>query len=391
MAAGASHRGPPGDEEGTMHRTIPPIGRRLFQLLLLLAVAAASAAGCGRPAPGRPPGIQFPELTGVVATRHYTGEMTFSPDGKTLGLPIYASPIELWSLETGKAQYLVSPFGKGSDGGSAAAHLIVFSSDGRTLAAAYPGRSIVLWDIPAGEERSRIPIAREIWVADLAFADGGRSLVAVTVRAPDDDPAPARFIYSVARWDILSGERRGDVDLGPRTPLVAFSPDGRHAVFRDSDKDRYAVYDLATGAEVLGLDNPGSLYGYGSYAFSADGATLVCYNRSRLSLLEVPSGKERKRLPFIPPTGGDTNSLSLSADSRLLAVAGLRGRRTVGLVSLESGRVLGAVEYGPPGMLCRTICLSPDGHTLATNTWAINDKDQSVDPLLKLWSIALPK
>jgi len=380
MTAGASHRGPPGDEEGTMHRTIPPTGRRLFQLLLLSAVAAVPGAGCGRATPG----VKVTEITGVIGTRYHSGEMAFSPDGKTLALPIYDGTVELWSLETGKATVLASPFEKGS----VPAHHIAFSDDGRTLAVVYPRRRVALWDVPTRKERNHIPIARGTWVAALAFADGDRTLVTVTSDGSiqnEREETSTRWDFSAVRWEVSTRRWLGDAVFDPFLAFVALAPDGRHAVFRD--EDWYGVYDLATAAKLFGLDNSGSVYGHGSYIFSEDGATLVCYNRTRLSLLEVPSAKERKRFAFDLPTLDDLAQLSLSSDARLLAVGGLAGEGDVGLVSLESGKVLGTVECAPPGMNRNVIRLSPDGRTLATNTSAINEKDQPVRPLLKLWRI----
>jgi hypothetical protein len=39
------------------------------------------------------------------------------------------------------------------------------------------------------------------------------------------------------------------------------------------------------------------------------------------------------------------------------------------------------------GHRCRLVQLSPDGHTLATTTQAINSKDQPTKPERKLWKI----
>ncbi len=57
------------------------------------------------------------------------------------------------------------------------------------------------------------------------------------------------------------------------------------------------------------------------------------------------------------------------------------------LISLESGSILDTVECGPVESICKLIRLSPDGHSLATLTEAVNGKDQPVDPVLRLWKI----
>jgi WD40 repeat protein len=106
-----------------------------------------------------------------------------------------------------------------------------------------------------------------------------------------------------------------------------------------------------------------------------------------VTLWDVPSGRESRRFPFKPAYPGHSDHLSLSPDKKVLAVGGFTKSHLVGLISLESGKVLGTFECCSQEMTCDVVRFSPDGRILATDTSSANHRDQGVDPLLRLWRV----
>ena len=119
----------------------------------------------------------------------------------------------------------------------------------------------------------------------------------------------------------------------------------------------------------------------GSWVFTADGATLVWSNQKGISIREVPSGRELKH--FATRAMGPTDGASLSADGKRLA---LMSGCIVSLFSVATGKLLDEVECHDSAA-CKAVLISPDGRILATRSGSVSDKDQPVQPLLKLWKI----
>ena len=152
-------------------------------------------------------------------------------------------------------------------------------------------------------------------------------------------------------------------------------PDGRYGVADEPPEYTVGVYDLAT-RKVFGLPR------FGDAAFWDDGSRVVHLTTSWLSIWAIPSGKELKRLRVTPPSESDDSRLMcLSPRANLLAVGRHPKSNLVSLISLDSGKVLGTVECGPPMTICERIRLSTDGRILVTGTSAVNSHDELVQPL----------
>jgi WD40 repeat protein len=343
--------------------------------LLLPALLLISGGGCGRPLFDPIQGPQISRvLEGVVDPHHYR-DMAFSADGKTLALPKVSGAVELWDLATEKTAILPKPRGEERGAGS-----LVFSKDGQYLAVSYRN-GITIWEVPGMKEHVRI--AHEQFGQFTAFTDGDTTLLALLIIPTDDPPVPKAWRQEVVRWDVSSGRRLSAVDFGQQLQTFeAISPDGRWAVVQVFPNE-CGVFDLTTRAKVF------DVIAFGDFTFSADGSFLVSCAKNRLSLLDVPSGKELKHFDFIPPFDppGHSDVLSISSDGKLLAVGGYPDSRNTSLISLVSGKVLAAVECAPPLTDCKLARLSADGRTLATLSWAVNTQDQPVPPLFKLWRL----
>jgi WD40 repeat protein len=161
------------------------------------------------------------------------------------------------------------------------------------------------------------------------------------------------------------------------------SPDARFAVLQGEGAK--AVFELASGKKLFTMDRRGG------FRFSRDGSVLVSYNGYQVCIWAIPSGELMKRFTFpssFAPSGyGYLDCLSLSPNSKVLAVGGFTEPHIVGLISLVSGDVLDKFECCPTSMCCDAIEFSWDGRILATDTDAVDRTDKSVKPLLRFWKL----
>ena len=332
----------------------------------LISSVAWSALSC-QPGP-RAMAIQLP--TGMEARFFY--DAAFSSDGKMLALAEPGAAVEIWDLIARKRKSLSIPVA-----GEGAVCSLAYSKGGHFLAVSY-GRVITIWELAGGKALVRIPL--EGGGSPVAFDDDDTTLLVNLLLPSDDRPGPLGFHSQVARWDVRSGKRLSTVEFEPSHFVEAICPNGRHAVIKV--KDAWGIYDLNTRAKVADLNSAHS------FAFSGDGSALVSCIKSRLSVLQVPSGKELKRFDMAPPfPDGRSPNLSVSFDGKLLAAGTYPSVNSAGLISLETGKVLDSVECGPWLTMCRYVRLSPGGSMLATMTNGVNVDDQPVPPLFKLWKI----
>ena len=353
-----------------------PFQNYLHQFKIIRCVLVLVAvAGCAAPSQVPPQDAKATEILKGVLAPHGYGNMAFSPDGQTLALPKGERGIELRNVITGAATVLPNPRGEEHCTGT-----LAYSKRGEFLAASY-GRGITIWRVAESKELVRIP--KERGALNMVFTDGDRTLVAQELIPVDDQTEPFYFHSRIVRWDVSSGTRLGSVDFGAHHSFRAISPDGRYGVIWVGPADDYDVCDLTTRAKIFVLT------GSGNAIFSEDGSKLVWCRKSRIALFEVPSGKELRHFeiasPFAPP--GSSEPLSLSSDGKLLAVGGFPEERFVGLISLESGRVLESLQCGPPLTVCKEVRLSPDGRTLATITYSVDTADQPVASVMKVWRL----
>jgi WD40 repeat protein len=362
------------------------------------------------------------ELTGIIGARYHSGRLAFSADSKSIALPKSSGGrVEIWSLETGLARVLDNPFQTRHAGAFEA----VFSRNGRWLAVAYGMPAwVTLWDLATNRTGAQLPLTKHCWVHDMAFIDKDQSLL-MAIHLPRDMPTIKAFFKSlnnginedlknasipsyqdninnikeemaisskgahvmVIRWEFPAA-RLADVHVF-EFPLEfkALSADGRYAVLEDTTGS--SVFDTATGKKVFATE------GKGGFVFADNGSALASYNGRQVYLMDVPSGQVRSHFRFESSLFPENNTssldqISLSPDMKQLAVGGFSESHMVGIMSLETGRVIAKIECCPSSMFCDVVRFSPDGRILVTNTATADAHDRVVEPLLRFWKISTP-
>lgn len=132
--------------------------------------------------------------------------VAYSPDGQTLASENVDKTIHLWDVATGKVRATLN---EGIRGGLTC---VAYSPDGETLAST-EGGGIVLWDLKTGKK----PIHLMGRVSCMAFSPDGKTL------------ASAGQSKTITLWDVRTGKERTTLTehTNWRVTFVAFSPDGK--------------------------------------------------------------------------------------------------------------------------------------------------------------------
>jgi WD40 repeat protein len=178
-----------------------------------------------------------------------------------------------------------------------------FSDDGKYIAAIGPhSQSLHIWTVDTGQ--SVVTLSEQI--KDVAFAVGGRVLVALVRVSPDDNEI--RF------YDLDHPDRAPRRISGKHEPsALTISPDGRLAA-ASTQASLVRLCDAVTGELI------GDLRGYGrGVAFSEDGRRLVSAGggREAVKLLDVGT---RQELLNLSATGPVLEEVCWSADGDTIIV-----------------------------------------------------------------------
>jgi WD40 repeat protein len=340
--------------------------RQLGRLARLSAVF--TLLGTGVRLPAQPPAAADvhgdPLPAGAVAqlgagrlhhSHGYLPGVDFAPDGRTLVTAGMADGIRLWDAATGKllrraatpvasSCLRVSPDGRWAvvegrdgftlwdlrtgdilpvriDGGSQLSlSLLTFSPAGDLVAAhvldrGTAGRDVRLWEVPSGRQRLRL--AGPAAASQLAFADGGNTLVSADAR------------LTVCRHDTRTGELRQRVtvphDEAGVPTLSCLSPDGRWLAVAPRHGEP-AVWDTATGQRRCVLKD--FIPFVGGLDFAADGHSLAAAAAEpgggpHIGIWDAATGQRLRR--FALPKAGTwsmTPSVRLAPGGRTASVYG---------------------------------------------------------------------
>jgi WD40 repeat protein len=225
---------------------------------------------------------------------------------------------------------------------------LAFAPDGRSLTLVGDGPDVTVCDIGAeGAGRAlRIPIRR---ARALAFSPDGRILAATS--EPTDQ---------IILWDLLANRERTRLRGHPSQAIsLAFSPDGRTLASGAYGDRSIIVWDLATGVQRACLAATPGPATSSALAFSPDGTLLASASRFEGSVRIWGRAGHVVRVLACHSYG--LRSLAFSPDGRRLATADNDG--TAKLWSVAAGRLLASLDSHAEWLW--GVAFSPDGRTLA--------------------------
>jgi WD40 repeat protein len=261
-----------------------------------------------------------------------------------------------------------------------------FTPDGKTLlAATNQNAAVVAWDAATGRPRWRIDYAKVVENEDVYPRTLGIAGNELLLFVPGSDPIPF-----VARFDLATGAEISRMSLGrPAGKLLSgqFSPDGKRVVLTGFKK--LAVFDTATGDNVLSRDTGYSPYSASTNGFSANGRRFADADRNgQVIVYDATTGAELQR--FRPGNRGG-HDVRLSPDGKTVAVNKRAdgGNSTVLLVDADSGETKFTLGEDTPkaAFVIREVAFDPSGQRIA----AVGYNLLRTEPAVVVWDTTTGK
>jgi WD40 repeat protein len=338
--------------------------------------------------------VRFPQAGFAVA---------YSSDGKYLAVSAHNGFVRLLEADTGKQLFALRL-------GSPAR--VCFAPDGKMIATVTESRQVQIWDVPSGEERTKLRSATGRLTC-IAFSPDGKR-----VAAGGAESAP-QLVGRAFVWDVGTERVVAKVEVpGVRIHALAFAPDS--AVLATGGSDGQAYQWGVPGGKQKSVFRPkGAVL---ALAYSPDGRVLATGTApGAIILLDPASGEETGHLsahtgPCRALAFGDGGKRLVSGGANRsvkvwdltqkkevatlredkpppplpvpLAVAATPDRSVVALAT-ENGVILldgrtgerrGRITGHEDAVTC--VAFTADGKTLATG---------SADKTIKLWEVATAK
>jgi WD40 repeat protein/uncharacterized caspase-like protein len=300
--------------------------------------------------------------------------VAFSPDGRLVAAACnafegkvegtvtrYESSYKILRWELANARELPPMFGH-----ELTINTITFSPDGKTLASGSSDKSIRLWDMLTGRQRSKISVANTEGIFSVAFSPNGKTLAAA-------GQGPAGYENAVRLWDVASGEASQTLEgVEGFAHSVTFSTDGeRLAVCWDNSK--FGFWNVGTGLRIVSQQPLPGHY-VNSAVYSKDGR-FIALSRGHDDTIDLLDSISGKVIRSFVKRASDAYVLALSPTSDLLATE--TDENSISLWSLGPGKMLRTLT-GHTGRVTDMV-FSRDGKFLASC---------SRDRTIKLWNVA---
>lgn len=235
---------------------------------------------------------------------HGTGcfSVAYSPDGKqlaTVGAHREADNINLWDPTTGKK---IRTF-QGDESGSRA---VAFSPDGRQLIVGGVGGDLWVWNAETGKLVRKVN-GHKGGILDVAASPDGKWLAS----AGYSD-------HTVKIWDAQTGKEVHSLKQEGSVYRVAFHPDRKQISI--GSKDNCSLWDIGDGKPQLVKSLPGFSAGM---AYGPPGSSLLAYGGGTKIIHDLSKDMERYRFPHGSASGGvvafspDGKTFTCSQRSRL--------------------------------------------------------------------------
>jgi WD40 repeat protein len=319
--------------------------------------------------------------------------VAFSPDGTRLFASGYPSGIvQIWDVASrkevrrintppgyrGSADYaLLSPDWRSLYVPVERRTVKSFERDGKKLSRVEETGQVRVWDVLSGKEKEPL-LATEGAAPILAKLDpAGRILVGVERSGYDvSDP---RITDALVAWDLAAGTKR-KLHGGYGNP--AFAPDGKTAVFIDSDEAKTStvkVLDLATGKTLAHFNCPEKGRNLSIGQVSPDGSVVVAFLGGKKAapveawFFDTRTLESRGKLvgPGDPDRYGWGSGMFTSDGKRYVLLDGVGNALVWDVAARGLERTL-SLGSGRPSF---RLVVSPNGKTLAVEWTPTADSD----------------
>ena len=280
------------------------------------------------------------ELVQSINTGNYIFALNWGRESHLLASGGYQGIIDLWSAESGENALKIA-------GHTSAIKALAWSPQGAYLASGGEDRIIRIWDLDARKEKVQLLPGHSGPMEDLAWSPDGTYL------------ASGGHDLLVRVWNVTEGEYLGAFTERIKRPFLhekgfefavgmhsvshedivlslSWAPNGKRLASASWDKT-VAVWDVPTGTQLLGIQNPEGWITTVAWSPQSDQVAFGGYDQA-IHVYSGVTGKEIKKLK------GHTDwvqSLAWSPDGKYLASSSYD--RTIRIWDLETDQIARAL------------------------------------------------